>query len=79
MQRASLPAGKRLQDLPIRFVNVFSPNDENHFLELIAYREKFARRFECNVCGFLNRIAVRATTDRGKRDRFDSILQRNLQ
>ena len=53
------------------------PKHENHFPNLIAGGEKIAGRFERNARGFLNRITVRATTDRGKRDRFDSVLQRN--
>jgi hypothetical protein len=79
MQRASLPAGKPLQDLPVRVVNVFAPNNENHFLDLIAYGEKIARRFGRNVSGFLNRITVSAATDCRKRYRFEFIFHRKLQ
>ena len=79
MQRGSLPAGKRLQDLPIRVVNIFAPNNENHFLDLIARGEKFVRRFERNVRGFLNRIIVSAATDRRKPYRSDFIFHRQLQ
>ena len=79
MQRGSLPAGKRLQDLSIRVVNIFAPNNENHFLDFIAHREKFVRRFERNVRGFLNRITVSAATDRRKPYRSDFIFHRKLQ
>ena len=68
-----------LKRLTIRVVNVFAPNNENHFSDLIAGGEKIARRFERNARGFLNWITVSATTDRRKRDRFDSVLDRNLQ
>ena len=66
-----------LKRLTIRVVNLFAPNNENHFPNLIAGGEKIAGRFKRNARGFLNRITVRATTDRGKRDGFDSVLQRN--
>ena len=68
-----------LKRFTIRLVNVFAPNNENHFLRIIAYREKFTRRLECNARGFLNRITVSATTDRGKRQCFDFIFHRKLQ
>src|SRR6476620_310381 len=68
-----------LKRLTIRVVNVFAPNSENHFLGSIAHREKFARRFECNLRGFLNRITVSAATDRRKRQCFDFIFHCKLQ
>ena len=68
-----------LKRLTIRVVNGFAPNNENHFLGLTIDREKFARRFECNLCGFLNRITVGAATDRRKRQCFDFIFHRKLQ
>jgi hypothetical protein len=70
---------RRLQELPIRVVNVFTPKNENHFLDLIVRREKFAGRFQRNVRGLLERITVSAATDRRKRYCFDFIVHRELQ
>lgn len=75
----ALPIGKRLQELSIRLVSIFVPKGKNRFLDLVARSEKFASRFKRDLDRLFNWIAVRPTTDRGKRDRFDSILQRNLQ
>ena len=75
----TLPIGKRLQELSIRLVSIFVPKDENHFLDLVARSEKFAGRFKRDLGRLFNWIALRATADCGKRDRFDSVLQRNLQ
>ena len=68
-----------LKRLTIRVVNVFAPDNENYFLGIIVSCEKFARRFECNLRGFLNRITVSAATDRRKRQCFDFIFHRKLQ
>src|SRR6476469_2323442 len=65
--------------LTVRVVNVFAPDDENYFLGIIIYREKFARPCECNLRGFLNRITVSAATDCRKRQYFDFIFHRKLQ
>jgi hypothetical protein len=59
--------------------NVFAPNNENHFLDLIPRGEKFVGCFKRNSRRLFNWITVRATADCGKRDRFDSGLQPNPQ
>jgi len=60
-------------------VNVFDPNNEHHLPDLIVNGEEIPRRFERNLRGFLDRITVRAATDRRKRNRSDFIFQRKLQ
>jgi hypothetical protein len=74
----ALPTGKRLQDSLVSIVDVFLPNNENHFLDLIVRGEKIPRRIECNEHGFFKGVPVSATTDCRKRYRFDFIFHRKL-
>ena len=64
---------------PVRLVNVFSPKNKNHFLDLIGRREKFARGLQRQVRRLVDWITVSPTTDCRKRYRFDLIFHRKLQ
>ena len=71
--------GKRLHVSAVCVEDVFVPNNENHVPDLTVRGEKFARRFERDMRGFLNWITVSAATDRRKGYRFDFTLHRKLQ
>src|SRR5215831_7157734 len=75
----ALCTAKRLQQFAIDLVNFFAPKNEDHFLDPLLGREKFAGSSQRDLRRFLNRITVRATTDRGKPYRFDSVFHRQLQ
>ena len=77
--RFTVRTPKRLQQALICLMNVLDPNNEHHLPDLIVHSEEIPRRFERNLRGFFDRITVRATTDRRKRDRSDFIFQRKLQ
>ena len=55
------------------------PNPRRSVSGSIGRSEKFARGFERDMRGFLNRVTVSAATDRRKCYRFDFILHRKLQ
>src|SRR5882724_361188 len=77
--RGALPAGKRLQQLAIRLVNIFAPENEDRVVNFVVVCEEFSHCFYGNLRGFLDRVAVRAATDRRKRYRPDSVFHRDLQ
>ena len=77
--RVALPTGKRLQKLAPHLVKFLNPKNENHFVDLVVRREKFAGRVHRDLRRGLDRIAVGAATDRRKRDGLDSVFHCKLQ
>ncbi len=54
-------------------------DDEDQLVDLIAVREELPRRLNGNLRCFRNRITIDSTTDRWKRNRLDSVPNRELQ
>ena len=65
--------------LAIRLVNIVTPENEDHLLDIFVVREKFSRGFYSNQCRLLDRIAISAATDRRKRNRRDSVFHCDVQ
>ena len=53
----------QLEEAPVGLVNVFAPNNENHFLDLLPRGEEIACPFKCNLRSFLDRITASAATE----------------
>src|SRR5213592_3687174 len=71
----AFPTGKRLQQLPIGFANIFARENEGHVVNVVVVCEEFSCRFYSDLRSFLDRVAVSAATDRRKRYRLDSVFQ----
>src|SRR5207247_11150823 len=67
--------GAPLQRAPICLVNVFVPENEDDLVDVLLAREKFACRFQRDLGGLVDRIAVSAATDCWKSYHVDPILR----
>src|SRR5437773_11614239 len=78
--RRIILAGRRtpLHQFAVCLVNIVAPENKDHFFDLVLVREEFWRGFYSDLCGLLDRIAVRAAADGRKRYRLDSGFHRCL-
>lgn len=58
---------------------LFAPENKDHFVDLVLSRQEISRSIQGDLRRFSNWVAIRAATDRGKRDRPDPVFNRQLQ
>ena len=78
MKRLLVPQSGRDQ-AAVHFANVFAPKRKDQIVDLIVIRQEFSGCCDGDLCRVQDRKAIRAATDRGKRDGPNFVFNRDLQ